>query len=100
MSAANWVQTAGIGVLAGVALVCALLAVLSRLGLPRVDASGDARGPADVAAVVGPRLVSATAYREPTLHELVARAHTDAVAAAACPLTYLPASPDPRRKES
>lgn len=47
-----------------------------------------------------PRVVAAGTYRQLPLHTWVARAQHDAVAAATCPLTYLPVSPDPRRKES
>lgn len=47
-----------------------------------------------------PRVVAADIYQQLPLHTWVARAQHDAVAAATCPLTHLPVSPDPRRKES
>jgi hypothetical protein len=51
-------------------------------------------------AAAQPRVVAAGTYRQMSLHTWVALAQHDAVAAAVCPLTYLPVSPDPRRKES
>lgn len=92
------VQVAVLGPLATVALICVLLWMLSRLGL--LDHNGWVLRDRPEVPAPEPRRVAAGTYREPALHELVARAHHAAIAGAAIPLAHLPVPPDPRRKES
>lgn len=73
------------------------LVVLTAVGALRSNSRYRATKPP---AAAPPRVVAAGTYRPLPLHTWVARAQHDAVAAATCPLTYLPVSPDPRRKES
>lgn len=98
MSGPEAVQAAVLGLFGAIVVVGVVLAVLSRLGL--VDHNGWVLRDHPAEPAPEPRRAAAGTYREPALHELVARAHCDAAAAAAMPLSYLPVSPDPRRKES
>jgi hypothetical protein len=99
VSGADEVRAAVLGLFAAIAVMGVVLAVLSRLGL--LDHDGWVlRHQRHATPVAEPRRVPTGAYRAAPLDEFVARAHHDAVAAAACPLTYLPVSPDRRRKES
>jgi len=91
------VQVAVLGPLAAIALTCVLLWLLSRLGL--LDHDGWVLR-AQQETTPDPRRVPAATYRPLPLHEAVARANHNAVAGVVCPLTHLPVSPDPRRKES
>jgi hypothetical protein len=95
---AELVQTAGLGVAAALAVVWVPLKALSAVGL--LDHNGWILRDRPVKPASAPRRVSASKYRKPSIPELVARAHADAVAGAVCPLDYLPVSSDPRRKES